>query len=353
MVNYILLSTICSVVLFIFMIIYILRQYSKRSCSKGTMATLTGISKQDDRFNHKLRDFYIKSSYNSCSSGQFKNDWVDLCALSNVILQGCRVIDLEVYMVDDRAVVATSDSIKVTEKGTYNSLWIDDVLKHISVNAISSSMTTSMCPNANDPLFLHFRIKSDNVDVYNQIADALVKYLDSKLLGNEYSYENNGNNLGMIDLKTFLGKVIIVVDKLDNQFRGTKMEELVNILGNSAFLRSIPYNDVIYTPDMDELIDYNKKNMTITYPNLSYKSKNYNSSSTMQYGVQMSCMCFQTNDSFLQAYNTLFNQAGSAFLLKPENLRYTQVTVEDPPPIDPNLSYGYKNHATNYYNFNL
>lgn len=329
-------------------------QYMKHRCSSGTLASITGISKQDDRFNYRLRDFYIKSSYNSCSSGQFKNDWVDLCSLTNVILQGCRVIDLEIYMVDDKAVVATSDSTKFTEKGTYNSLLIDDVIKHLSENAISSSMTTTNCPNAYDPLFLHFRIKSDKLDVYNQIADALVKYLDSKLLGNEYSYENKGQNLGMVEIKKLLGKVIIMVDKVDNNhLGGTKLEELVNILGNSAFLRSLSYNDVVYTPDMDELIDYNKKNLTITYPNLSYKSSNYNSSITMQYGAQMSCMCFQTKDSFLQAYITLFNQAGHAFLLKPENLRYKQVVVEEPPPLNPELSYAYKTHETNYYKFNL
>ena len=158
----------------------------------------------------------------------------------------------------------------------------------------------------------------------------------------------------MMDFKSLLGKVIIMVDKIENNhIEGTKMDELVNMMGGSAFLRSLPYNDVVHTPDMDELIEYNRKNMTIAYPNLSYRSKNYNSSVVMQYGVQMGCMCAQTNDAFLQAYTTLFDQAGSAFLLKPENLRYVPVTVEVPPPIDPALSYGYTTHETNYYKFNL
>jgi hypothetical protein len=352
--NWMVLSKIVFVVLIVFMFIYVLRQYSKHKCSSVDIAPITGISKRDDRFNFKFRDFYIKSSYNSCATGQFKNDWVDLCSLTNVIKQGYRVLDFEVYLVDNKAVVATSNSTKFTEKGTYNSIPIEDVIQLISTQAVSTSMTTDTCPNAFDPLILHFRIKSNHLDVYNQIADALVKYLDSKLLPNEYSYENKGHNLGMVDLKTFLGKVIIMVDKIENNhIRGTKLEELVNTMGSSAFLRSLPYNEVIHTPDMDELIEFNKKNMTIAYPNLSYQSTNYNSSIIMQYGVQMGCMCAQTNDTFLQAYNTLFNQAGTAFLLKPANLRYVQVTVEEPPPIDPALSYGYKTHETNYYNFNL
>jgi hypothetical protein len=334
------------------MVLYIGLQYKKRGCSSIAMATITGMSKRDIRFGLSFRDYYIKSSYNSCSSGQFKNDWVDLCALTNVIKQGCRVLDFEVYMVNDIAVVASSNSSKFTEKGTYNSIAITDVIKLISEQAVSRSMSTETCPNSFDPLFLHFRIKSEHADVYNQIADAIVHFLDSRLLSNEYSYENNGSNLGMVPIKNLLGKVIISVDKIETSI-GPKMNELVNIMGNSAFLRSLSYNDVAHTPDMDELIDFNKKNMTYCYPNLSYTSNNYNSSIAMQYGVQMCGMCFQTNDTFLQAYKTLFDKAGTAFLLKPLSLRYSQVNIDPPPPIDPSLSYGYKKHATNYYNFNL
>jgi hypothetical protein len=131
------------------------------------------------------------------------------------------------------------------------------------------------------------------------------------------------------------------------------MEELVNIMGNSAFLHSLPYNEIIHTPDMDEMIDYNTKNLTIAYPNLSHKASNYNSSIVMQYGVQMTSMCFQTNDEHLKAYNKLFEQTGFAFLLKPEKLRYIPVEVDEGKPIDKSLSYGFKTFKTNYYNFDL
>jgi len=338
----------------LWILIYLMLQFRKGTCSSSVMAPIKGIGKQDKRYQEKLRDYYIKSSYNSCSTGQFQNDWVNLCALENVIKQGCRCLDFEVYQVDGETVVATSNSTRFTEKGTYNSLSIESVIKTISEKAVTYSMSSEYCPNPFDPLFLHFRIKTNKIEVYDDIADALVKYLNSKLLSNEHSYENKGKNLGSEPLSSLLGKVIIMVDKIEsNHIRATKMEELINIMGNSAFLHSLSYNDIIHTPDMDEMIDYNKKNMTIGYPNLSYQSKNYNSSIVMQYGVQMPAMCFQTNDSFLTAYNRLFEQTGYAFLLKPLKLRYVPVTVEEAPPIDPNLSYGYKEHKTNYYNFNL
>ena len=39
-----------------------------------------------------IRDFYIKTAYNCCASGNFKSDYVTICALYNVIEQGCRCL---------------------------------------------------------------------------------------------------------------------------------------------------------------------------------------------------------------------------------------------------------------------
>ena len=40
------------------------------------------------------------------------------------------------------------------------------------------------------------------------------------------------------------------------------------------------------------------------------------------YGVQMVCMNYANNDSNMEFYRTKFNDARSAFVLKPDNLRY-------------------------------
>lgn len=345
---------ILCIMIILCIIIYWASQYKKGGCSSVSLSTLKGIS-NDSNFTKALRDYHIKSSYNSCSTGDFQNDWVSLCALENVIKHGCRFLDFEIYFVDGKTVVATSNSNKVTEKGTYNSLPIDSVIKTIADKAISNSMYTDDCPNSNDPLFLHFRIKSNHIEVYDDIANAIVKYLDSKLLPNQYSYENKGKNLGAEPLQTFTGKVIIMVDKVEsNHIRATKMEELTNIMGNSAFLHSLRYDDIVYTPDMDEMIYFNKKNMTIAYPNLSYdakNSKNYDSTIIMKYGVQMPAMCFQFSGPLLDAYNEIFKNA--AFYLKKEELRYIPVEVKEAEPIDEKLTYGYNSYSTNYYNFDL
>ena len=41
--------------------------------------TNTTINNTDISYEYKLKDFYIKTAYNACCSGKFKNDYVDLC----------------------------------------------------------------------------------------------------------------------------------------------------------------------------------------------------------------------------------------------------------------------------------
>jgi len=334
-------------------IVYTIIQMTKRpincaSISRFPTPSLSSIGVQDPRFNYKLFDYYIKSSYNSCATGNFVNDWVDMCALKNTIKQGYRLLDFEVYDLHNTAVVSTSDSTKYTIKGTYNFLKLDDVIQHIANNAISTSMSTDECPNAADPLFLHFRVKSNHIHIYDSIATSLSTHLSRYLLSSEFSYENHGHNLGNVALKSLLNKVIIIVDKHDKMMASSKLREYVNIAGKSVFMRVLSYKDVVHAPDMDELIDYNRSNMTLCFPN---DANNYNSSITMQYGVQFSCLNAQYNDNLLQANDTIFNEY--AFSLKPEKLRKIEVTVESVPDPDMNVSYGYKTHKTDYYEFKL
>jgi len=334
-------------------IVYTIIQFAKRPANCASISgfpkpSLSSISANDPKFNLKLYDYYVKSSYNSCATGNFVNDWVDMCALKNTIKQGYRLLDFEVYDLDNTAIVSTSDSTKFTIKGTYNYLKLDDVIQHIATNAISTSMSTDECPNASDPLFLHFRVKSSHINIYDSIATSLSTHLSKYLLNSEFSYENHGHNLGNVALTSLLSKVIIIVDKHDKMLVSSKLREYVNIAGKSVFMRVLSYTDVVHAPDMDELIDYNRTNMTICTPD---DANNYNSSITMQYGAQFSCLNAQYNDNLLEANSEVFNQY--AFSLKPEKLRKIEVTVESVPDPDMSKSYGYKTHKSEYYEFNL
>ena len=82
-----------------------------------------------------LRDFYVKSSYNSCSIGDFKNDYVDLCALATAIRQGYRLLDFAVYAVDNKAVVAVSNVSDFRVKGSYNYVNFEDAMELVGQKA--------------------------------------------------------------------------------------------------------------------------------------------------------------------------------------------------------------------------
>lgn len=315
-----------------------------RLSKQERVTTLSSISTKDFRYKLPLHSFMIKTSYNSCATGPFKHSWVDLCALTSVISQGCRVLDFEVYNIHDEPAVAASSTTEFYEKGTYNSIPFGDVIQCIAENAF----TPSKCPNSNDPLFLNFRIKSANKDIYNKMALALEK-LDDRMLSSEYSYEylkdKTSSNLSNVSVHKLIGKVIVMVDTKTIQIQDSKLYEYVNIAGNSMFMR-IMDNETIQHDNQSETIDFNKCQITMSTPVLADRAVNYDATIMKSYGVQMIAMCFQTNyanDVNLQVYIQWFNDARSAFLIKPLRLRgVCQEVVESTVVIPEENSYAPK-----------
>ena len=73
----------------------------------------------------------------------------------------------------------------------------------------------------------------------------------------------------------------------------------------------------------------------------------------MNYGCQFICMCYQDNDSNLQYIDKFFSDNNRALVLKPEKLRYIQVTIPEPTKQDPQLSYATRDIKADYYKFNI
>lgn len=325
------------------------------------MGKVRSINLDDANFKgYLLRDYYIKTAYNCCAIGEFKNTFVDLCALKQVIRQGVRALDFQIYSVDDKPVIAVSTiPCDYTDdedekqcyliKESYNSIDFADAMKIISTYCFAGDT----CPNPNDPLFLHFRIMSVNKHMYKEMTDIIDEYFATKMLDKEYSYEYNGHNLGNVPISELVNKVIISVDKNNPYFEETPLVEFVNICSNSMFMRTLREDDVKYTPDYAELLEYNKKNLTMEMPNLSIYDNNVSAQTGFKYGVQMVAMCYQNFDSNLEFYETFFTEAGFAFVLKPEELRYKPVTIEAPTPQNPELSYADREYKADYYTFKI
>lgn len=307
------------------------------------------ININNEQYQYNLRDYYIKTAYNCCASGDLKNNYVNICALKTCIKQGVRCLDFEIYSVDNEPVIACSSIDSYYIKETYNTVAFAEAMSVINNYAFSGST----CPNSGDPLILYLRIMSNNKPIYDKMANIILNTLSMRLMGKQYSYENNGLNFGLTPLKDLMGKVIIMVDKTNPLFVDTLLDEYVNMSGNAVFMRSLRFQDVKLTPDMQELIDFNKKQMSIVLPDYSSSSYNPSSVLSLNYGAQFVALSFQSFDSSLQFYNEMFESNGSAFVLKPAVLRYIPVTIPDPPSANPAYSYAPRSVSKDYYNFTI
>jgi hypothetical protein len=276
----------------------------------------------------RLRDFYIKTAYNCCSGGSYKNDYVNLCALKSCIKQGARCLDFEIYSVNNLPVIAVSTVTDFNIKESYNSVPFAKAMEVISIYAFSGGN----CPNPNDPLILNFRIKSNIKSIHDAMAKALYNTLGERLLGKQFSYETTGKNIGSYLISKLMGKIVVIVDKSNPLFTSSLLNEYVNIASNSAFIRLLRYREVEFTHDKDELIFYNQQNMTIVLPELSGDNTNFSAALAQTYGCQMIAMSFQNFDNNMQYYTKFFDDAGSAFVLRDDMYRYKPVFIPAPIP---------------------
>ena len=356
-VTYMLFAMIILFVIIILWYYFYMRNLVNRECSAmdSLFSTLNGsvksLNSTDPSCKYTFKDYYIKTAYNCCSPGTYKNDYVSTCALKDALKQGVRGLDFEVFSMGDQPVVATSTVDSNYIKETYNYVVFSDVMNIITNYAFA----TSTAPNSKDPIVMHIRFKSSNQKMFQNFAN-LMKNYDRFFLGPAYSFEQNGTNFGNIPLLDLIKKntIVLIVDKTNNSFMDCKdFYEYVNMTSNSIFMRALHYYNVKNTPDLSELQEYNKQNMSISMPDVGADPPNPSSIVCRETGCQMIAMMYQKNDTNLQENNAFFDKSGYAFCLKPERLRYIPVVVKTPAPQNPALSFQTRSVKSDYYAFNI
>lgn len=308
----------------------------------GLKSCINSINLENKLFQHPLLNYYIQTAFNACSTGPYANGYVSLCSLKEVLRQGVRGLDFEIYSVDDKPVVSSSTTDNYHIKETYNTVPFADVLNLIVHYAFAGEMV----PNPNDPILIHLRFHSTNQAMYNNLADLFKKYTN-KLLGPKYSYETNGENFGNTMLNDLMKKIIIVVDKSNDTFADTKVDEYVNMTSNAVFMRELTNYDVKNTPDLQELQDYNKTAMSFVTPDKGLADPpNPSTIIARESGCQMIAMRYQTTDVHLEDNIDFFCTNGTSFVLKPDHLRHIPVIIPNPKPQLPELSFAPRNNST-------
>jgi len=346
--------------IFLILIIYIiyivqLTRLKNSECSHmdnlypSVNGNIRPISSNDPECKYNLYDYYIKTAFNACSGGSYKNDFVDICNLKALIKQGVRCLDFEIYSINNQPIVSTSTNDSFFVKETFNSLDFRSVMDTIKNYAFAGGT----CPNPTDPIIIHLRIKSTNEKMFTNLAD-IFKSNNTLMLGKDYSFENSGKNIGNLPLLSFQKKIILIVDRSNSAFLDNPaFLEYVNLTSNSIFAREYDFYNVKNNPDTQELTEYNRRNMTIVLPDKGANPPNPSGILCRAYGCQMVAMRYQYVDNFLVENAGFFDRSGYAFSLKPENLRYIEVTIPEPTPQNPNYSYGTRNISSDFYNFNI
>jgi len=271
-------------------------------------------------FNIKLSQTVIKGAYNTAFTGNYMNVEMIKYALS----RGCRYLDFEIFYIKEDdifiPVVAVSNDPTFSTLKSENYLKLNDVLTAVVANAFSFTS-----PNRLDPLIVNLRIKSNDSNVYSNVAKSL-DYHFKDYLFNEQIHENTTLN----DVK---GKIILSVDKTihrnykdyndcnDPNKKCVKLKHFVNLESGGEFLNKLRYNEIFTQNKVsilikDDNINTNVKHMKLIEPDLindSLKNPSMNDL-VVKYASQIVPFCFYKKDLQLEQYEEFFNDNFSAFV---------------------------------------
>jgi hypothetical protein len=265
-----------------------------------------------------LNKFFIKTAYNCCCIGNFKNDYVDACALKNCASYGVRALDFQIYSLNNTPIISAS-SVKSTQyKEIYNHLSFYTAMKSVRQYFIDDSTNI----NRTDPLFLIFRLYSTNGDIYNMMAKTL-----NEVFGYASSLSNiihiSTSELDKTSLSKLNNKVVIIVDPSygnDAAFKNSKLYEFASMIisGTNHIYREQELMSSLSSSTGDSL----SKNLTILYPNLQSNNNNFDFiTSGIFNSISFIGMNFQYYDQYLSEYNGTKFFSTSAFLDKEKLLK--------------------------------
>ena len=285
------LAVLCSVI--IFFLIYIFFGRYLNNNYEGMVSNIAGITNiLPSRANNSLSNYFIKGSFNSAYTGTL----IDEKNIDTLLKNGVRFFDFEVGLNTkmDAPIVgiissATNDNNTVYSIVSPNSVLLDKVLTEIITNAFSSTS-----PNQGDPIFIQFRINSNNTkDIYNKISTSIQFALSEKL------YTDVSGNIIKVDgntiLNDILGKIIIVVDSSTlsiDEVSSSNLGQYVNIYsGTNNFVKNT-FNSI--------------KNQSFTPPSINSDGKTI-TTTTGNTSINMTCPDNDTNPNILPIYNLIKN----------------------------------------------
>ena len=134
--------------------------------------------------------------------------------------------------------------------------------------------------------------------------------------------------------------------------KGTLMEELVNMSWSTSHLRRMTYTQASQPHDHDELIDYNRNNITMVVPDIGEDLINSNPQILFTFGCQWIMMNYGSIDSMMELYISEFQE--NSTVLKPAALRPLKPKkYKTPAQADPAVSFQPMRHTSPIYDITV
>lgn len=264
-----------------------------------------------------IREFIVKSSYNSAISGLFASK----DAIKLVLERGCRLIDFEIFSRNNIEYVSYSGDPEYKSMGTENVS--SNRLKLINaLNTIATSAFSSPSPSTNDPLFILIRIKDNSAPVYRRVSKQLNRTFSQRLFKGTF---NSGTQLRKI-----LGKVIIFFDTLSSpkwteydkcdQGADACLDSVIHLETGTTNFPLYSYGDLFSLPSLpvnrntgDLKTDINS--FMIVQPPAFDAIKPPDPHSTIEkWHPQFLAYKFYQKNEQLDKYEAIFNNYGCAFV---------------------------------------
>ena len=320
---------IFAVIIIIFILIYVsnklnLKQKNCNRLSKEANNTVLSINKITT-INKKdtLNNYFIKTAYNCCCTGNFKNDYVDQCALKNCASYGVRALDFQIYSLKDKPIISASSVVSNQYKEMYNYIRFFDAMTYVKKWFVDDQSNA----NSKDPLFLIFRLHTTNAPVYNMMGQALNEVFGyASPTGNMIYILPQNKSLDKTILSDLIQKVVIIIDPTYGDKAGFENSLLSsyaslitgNSLSNNIYRESTLLGVLAVNRSTGNAQDISN-NLTILYPDIQANKNNYDFiTSGVFNNISFIGMNFQYMDQFLNEYNKIFSIC--AFLNKGQKL---------------------------------
>ena len=278
--------------------------------------------------------FYIKTAFNCCSVGNYVDNYVNTCILSQIIAQGVRCLDVQIFNLNGVPVISTSNIPFVNSDSTYIKETYNYVLFSTAMEIVVNEglLNSSTCNNHTDPMFINLRMFTKNTSVFNTVATILANYKNRFLLRNEYNEANQTEFFKTVILSDLMNKMIIMVNSDLSVLSTTNLYQYTNVISgpSTPYFWTLTYND-LQMEDSTDVIDFTALKMAMVIPSQTDGvPQNPNPIESCGLGIQFIGMAYQVFDNYLIASEDKFDQSGYAFVMKPRSLlpQISQVTWE-------------------------